>query len=130
MRWTNSWLLETRTVNICTPLPKYIFQILSLSLSYHFLVLSPSASLLLSSLVSLSLPLSLPCSSHSCFPLHSYFFFCFSGSVGRTNMNEHSSRSHTIFTVTVEQSDIGVDKKQRVRMGKLHLVDLAVSGQN
>ena len=41
-------------------------------------------------------------------------------------MNAHSSRSHAIFTVTVECSDKGPDGKQRVRAGKLHLVDLAV----
>lgn len=41
-------------------------------------------------------------------------------------MNERSSRSHTIFSITVEQSQIGPDKKEHVRMGKLHLVDLAV----
>lgn len=42
-------------------------------------------------------------------------------------MNEQSSRSHAIFTITVECSDLGADKQQHVRMGKLHLVDLAVS---
>lgn len=55
---------------------------------------------------------------------------CFVGSVGATNMNAHSSRSHAIFTVTIERSDIGVDKQQHVRVGKLHLVDLAVSLTN
>lgn len=48
------------------------------------------------------------------------------GSVGATNMNEHSSRSHAIFTVTIEYSEKGLDGNQHVRMGKLHLVDLAV----
>ncbi|KAK2163150.1 hypothetical protein LSH36_84g00049, partial [Paralvinella palmiformis] len=48
-------------------------------------------------------------------------------SVGATNMNAHSSRSHAIFTVTVECSDKGPDGKQRVRVGKLHLTDLAGS---
>ena len=48
------------------------------------------------------------------------------GSVGSTNMNEQSSRSHAIFTVTIECSDKGPDGKQRVRVGKLHLTDLAV----
>ena len=42
-------------------------------------------------------------------------------------MNAHSSRSHAIFTVTIECSDMGPDKQQHVRVGKLHLVDLAVS---
>jgi kinesin family protein 3/17 len=41
---------------------------------------------------------------------------------GRTDMNEHSSRSHAIFTVTIESS-IG----KSIRVGKLNLVDLAGS---
>lgn len=41
-------------------------------------------------------------------------------------MNEQSSRSHAIFTITIECSEKGVDGNQHVRMGKLHLVDLAV----
>ena len=49
------------------------------------------------------------------------------GSVGATNMNERSSRSHAIFTITVECSEKGPDGQNHVRMGKLHLVDLAVS---
>lgn len=49
------------------------------------------------------------------------------GSVGATNMNEHSSRSHAIFTITIERSEKGLDGNQHVCMGKLHLVDLAVS---
>ncbi|XP_077983562.1 kinesin-like protein KIF3A [Glandiceps talaboti] len=48
-------------------------------------------------------------------------------SVGSTNMNEHSSRSHAIFTITVECSEPGPDKQHHVRVGKLHLVDLAGS---
>ncbi|XP_064610162.1 kinesin-like protein KIF3A isoform X2 [Liolophura sinensis] len=48
-------------------------------------------------------------------------------SVGATNMNEHSSRSHAIFTVTIECSEKGPDGQQHVRVGKLHLVDLAGS---
>ncbi|XP_054872642.1 kinesin-like protein KIF3A isoform X2 [Amphiprion ocellaris] len=48
-------------------------------------------------------------------------------SVGATNMNEHSSRSHAIFTITIECSEKGVDGNQHVLMGKLHLVDLAGS---
>ena len=51
----------------------------------------------------------------------------FLGSVGATNMNEHSSRSHAIFTITIERSEKGQDGQQHVRMGKLHMVDLAVS---
>ena len=46
--------------------------------------------------------------------------------VGSTNMNEHSSRSHAIFTVTIECSEKGPDKEHHLRVGKLHLVDLAV----
>ncbi|KAK6299294.1 hypothetical protein J4Q44_G00308040 [Coregonus suidteri] len=48
-------------------------------------------------------------------------------SVGSTNMNEHSSRSHAIFSITIECSEKAVDGDQHVRMGKLHLVDLAGS---
>ncbi|GFN81582.1 kinesin-like protein [Plakobranchus ocellatus] len=48
-------------------------------------------------------------------------------SVGATNMNMHSSRSHAIFTVTIECSEKGPDGQQHVRVGKLHLVDLAGS---
>ena len=47
--------------------------------------------------------------------------------VGATNMNAHSSRSHAIFSVTIECSEKGIDGNQHVRMGKLHLVDLAGS---
>ena len=32
-------------------------------------------------------------------------------SVGETNMNEKSSRSHSLFTITVERSEIGADGK-------------------
>lgn len=42
-------------------------------------------------------------------------------------MNLHSSRSHAIFTLTIECSEKGADGQQHVRVGKLHLVDLAVS---
>lgn len=48
-------------------------------------------------------------------------------SVGATDMNEQSSRSHAIFTVTIERSEKGADGDQHVRVGKLHLVDLAGS---
>lgn len=51
----------------------------------------------------------------------------FLGSVGATAMNERSSRSHAIFSITVECSEKGPDGQHHVRMGKLHLVDLAVS---
>ena len=49
-------------------------------------------------------------------------------SVGATNMNEHSSRSHAIFIITVEHSTlIGEDGQTHIRVGKLNLVDLAGS---
>lgn len=48
-------------------------------------------------------------------------------SVGATLMNATSSRSHSIFTVTVEVSEIGPDKQEHIRSGKLNLVDLAGS---
>merc|ERR1711892_528906 len=48
-------------------------------------------------------------------------------SVGSTNMNATSSRSHAIFTITIECSEKGPDKQQHFRVGKLHLVDLAGS---
>uniref|UniRef100_A0A915PJU3 Kinesin motor domain-containing protein n=1 Tax=Setaria digitata TaxID=48799 RepID=A0A915PJU3_9BILA len=47
--------------------------------------------------------------------------------VGRTNMNEHSSRSHAIFMVTVECSEPGLDGQNHIRVGRLNLVDLAGS---
>eukprot|EP00658_Telonema_sp_P-2_P083741 TRINITY_DN9147_c0_g1_i5.p1 TRINITY_DN9147_c0_g1~~TRINITY_DN9147_c0_g1_i5.p1 ORF type:complete len:698 (+),score=208.67 TRINITY_DN9147_c0_g1_i5:111-2204(+) len=48
-------------------------------------------------------------------------------SVGATMMNHESSRSHSIFTITVETCQMGVDKKPHIRAGKLNLVDLAGS---
>ncbi len=53
-------------------------------------------------------------------------------SVGKTNMNEHSSRSHAIFIITVECStppsaEEGSEGKAHIRAGKLNLVDLAGS---
>ncbi|KAL3092200.1 hypothetical protein niasHT_023759 [Heterodera trifolii] len=48
---------------------------------------------------------------------------------GRTCMNEQSSRSHAIFTVTVECAETvkAADGRQLLTQGKLHLVDLAGS---
>lgn len=43
---------------------------------------------------------------------------------GRTNMNEHSSRSHAIFSIKIEMCDQSTNK---VNVGKLHLIDLAGS---
>lgn len=48
-------------------------------------------------------------------------------SVGATNMNEHSSRSHAIFVITIECSELGLDGENHIRVGKLNLVDLAGS---
>ncbi|NXN36061.1 KIF3C protein, partial [Rhinoptilus africanus] len=48
-------------------------------------------------------------------------------SVGSTNMNERSSRSHAIFLITVECSETGPDGEEHIRVGKLNLVDLAGS---
>ncbi|KAI9009638.1 P-loop containing nucleoside triphosphate hydrolase protein [Gaertneriomyces semiglobifer] len=48
-------------------------------------------------------------------------------SVGATEMNARSSRSHSIFTITVEASEKGTDGEEHIRAGKLHLVDLAGS---
>ncbi|CAD5116966.1 DgyrCDS5804 [Dimorphilus gyrociliatus] len=47
--------------------------------------------------------------------------------VGSTNMNEHSSRSHAIFIITIECSEEGADGENHIRVGKLNLVDLAGS---
>ena len=48
-------------------------------------------------------------------------------SVGATQMNQDSSRSHSIFTIVVESSAPGADGENHLKMGKLHLVDLAGS---
>ncbi|XP_063220421.1 kinesin-like protein KIF3B isoform X2 [Bacillus rossius redtenbacheri] len=48
-------------------------------------------------------------------------------SIGATNMNEHSSRSHAIFMVTIEMGATGAALKKVIRVGKLNLVDLAGS---
>lgn len=40
-------------------------------------------------------------------------------------MNDHSSRSHAIFMITIEMSGFG--GKKGIRVGKLNLVDLAGS---
>lgn len=45
---------------------------------------------------------------------------------GETKMNEGSSRSHSMFIITVEMSEV-IDGKQVIRVGKLNLVDLAGS---
>lgn len=47
--------------------------------------------------------------------------------IGRTNMNEHSSRSHSVVTLRVESWDEGDDEKLTATSSKLHLIDLAGS---
>ncbi|XP_005184928.1 kinesin-like protein Klp68D [Musca domestica] len=44
--------------------------------------------------------------------------------VGFTNMNEHSSRSHSIFMIKIEMCDI---ETNTIKVGKLNLIDLAGS---
>lgn len=46
--------------------------------------------------------------------------------VGSTKMNTESSRSHAIFSITVESSEMDEHGEEHVKMGKLQLVDLAV----
>eukprot|EP00656_Telonema_subtile_P008814 TRINITY_DN14123_c0_g1_i1.p1 TRINITY_DN14123_c0_g1~~TRINITY_DN14123_c0_g1_i1.p1 ORF type:complete len:1043 (+),score=182.11 TRINITY_DN14123_c0_g1_i1:135-3263(+) len=46
---------------------------------------------------------------------------------GRTNMNEHSSRSHTVFSLVVNQTSEDEEGVQVIKRGKLNLVDLAGS---
>lgn len=46
---------------------------------------------------------------------------------GATLMNQQSSRSHAVFTVTIETSETGPDGQVHIRVGKLNLVDLAGS---
>ncbi|CAG9463621.1 unnamed protein product [Pedinophyceae sp. YPF-701] len=48
-------------------------------------------------------------------------------SVGETQMNRDSSRSHCVFTVTVESANSDAKGNEHVRVGKLNLVDLAGS---
>lgn len=49
-------------------------------------------------------------------------------SVGETNMNAGSSRSHCIFTVYIEVSErVDGNPEPRITAGKLNLVDLAGS---
>lgn len=42
-------------------------------------------------------------------------------------MNDQSSRSHSLFCVTIESSEIGPDGKSHIKVGKLNIVDLAGS---
>lgn len=47
--------------------------------------------------------------------------------MGETAMNARSSRSHSVFTINLEISQVGPDGKDHIRAGKLNLVDLAGS---
>ena len=47
--------------------------------------------------------------------------------VAATDMNAGSSRSHCIFTLEIESSEMGEDGEPKVKKGKLNLVDLAGS---
>ena len=47
--------------------------------------------------------------------------------VGATLMNATSSRSHAVFSITMETAETGSDGKQHFKVGKMNLVDLAGS---
>jgi kinesin family protein 3/17 len=47
--------------------------------------------------------------------------------VGQTAMNEQSSRSHAVFTITVESSILDAEGTAHIKVGKLNIVDLAGS---
>ena len=48
--------------------------------------------------------------------------------IGATDMNEHSSRSHAIFQIRIEMSEINTEEKySNIKLGMLNLVDLAGS---
>lgn len=47
--------------------------------------------------------------------------------VGSTLMNRDSSRSHCLFCIMIETSEVGVDGENHIRAGKLNMVDLAGS---
>ncbi|KAK0079423.1 hypothetical protein PV325_001283 [Microctonus aethiopoides] len=48
--------------------------------------------------------------------------------IGATNMNEHSSRSHAIFLITIEMGSLdNGENSGGIRVGRLNLVDLAGS---
>jgi len=48
-------------------------------------------------------------------------------SVASTLMNSESSRSHSIFTVTVETAETKPDGEEHIKVGKMNMVDLAGS---
>lgn len=47
--------------------------------------------------------------------------------IASTNFNEHSSRSHSVFTITVHTKDVSSFGEDLLKIGKLNLVDLAGS---
>ncbi|XP_046145312.1 kinesin-related protein 4-like [Osmia bicornis bicornis] len=47
--------------------------------------------------------------------------------IGETNMNERSSRSHTIFRITIESREAGGSSEGAIQVSQLNLVDLAGS---
>ncbi|XP_058798615.1 centromere-associated protein E-like [Phymastichus coffea] len=47
--------------------------------------------------------------------------------IGETDMNERSSRSHTIFRITIESRDMSSDSDGAIQVSQLNLVDLAGS---
>ncbi|KAK9294941.1 hypothetical protein QLX08_010621 [Tetragonisca angustula] len=47
--------------------------------------------------------------------------------IGETNMNERSSRSHTIFRITIESREVGGNSDSAIQVSQLNLVDLAGS---
>ena len=69
----------------------------------------------------------LPCTKKLVGVYSSFYMYMSVGSFAATKMNDRSSRSHVIFTITIESCNLGTDQEQHIRMGKLHLVDLAVS---
>ncbi|XP_060097325.1 kinesin-like protein KIF11 isoform X2 [Heteronotia binoei] len=44
-----------------------------------------------------------------------------------TNMNQYSSRSHSVFSITLHMKETTIDGEELVKIGKLNLVDLAGS---
>jgi len=52
--------------------------------------------------------------------------FEFLGATAATAMNSESSRSHAIFSITIETSRPDVTGEYHVKVGRLRLVDLAV----
>ena len=52
---------------------------------------------------------------------------CKNRKVGETAMNKDSSRSHSIFTIYIETSEVGPTGETTFKVGKMNLVDLAGS---